>query len=220
NSPSVSIGSTIGKVRALAEESLKGTGKLSLTGGLVVFHSQGSELVRAQSISLILALSCITGLLILQFRSFLLGMVSLIPNTLPLAVIFGLMGWFGIALDHVTIFAATVAIGLSVDDTIHYLTQLRREMRSKGHAQDVETCLADAYGVTGKALISTSAVLFFGFLALISSPFQPVISFGILGSTAILAALFGDLVFIPAIILSFSPLKKLVSRDMAAITNA
>lgn len=220
NSPTVSIGSTIGQVRALAEESLKGTGKFSLTGGLVVFHSQGSELVRAQSISLLLAISCITGLLILQFRSFLLGMVSLIPNTLPLAVIFGLMGWFGIALDHVTIFAATVSIGLSVDDTIHYLTQLRREMRSKGHIEDVETCLGDAYAVTGKALISTSAVLFFGFLALISSPFQPVISFGILGSTAILAALFGDLVFMPAIILSFSPLKNLVSREMSSITNA
>jgi predicted RND superfamily exporter protein len=220
NSPSTPVGVTIKKVRSAANEVFAGLGYLTLTGGIAMFHAQGSELVRAQIISLILALSCITLLLIVQFRSLLLGLLSLIPNTLPLAVIFGLMGWFGIPLDNVTIFAATISIGLSVDDTIHYLTQLQREIRSHGPARTVETCLTDAYGVTGKALISTSAVLFFGFLVLLWSPFQPVISFGVLGSSAILAALFGDLVFMPSIILSFSPIRKLVNKEMSAIAHA
>lgn len=220
NSPSTPVGVTIKKVRSAATEVFSGVGYLTLTGGIVVFHAQGAELVRAQIISLILALSCITILLIVQFRSLLLGLLSLIPNTLPLAVIFGIMGWFEIPLDNVTIFAATISIGLSVDDTIHYLTQLQREIRSHGPARTVETCLTDAYGVTGKALISTSAVLFFGFLVLLWSPFRPVISFGVLGSFAIVAALFGDLVFMPSLILSFSPIRKLVNKEMSAIAHA
>ncbi|MEJ2719095.1 MAG: MMPL family transporter, partial [Deltaproteobacteria bacterium] len=205
NSSSTPVGATIKKVRSVARDVFAGLGYPTLTGGIALFYAQGAELVRAQIISLIIALSSITLLLVVQFRSLVLGLLSLIPNTLPLAAIFGIMGWFNIPLDNVTIFAATISIGLSVDDTIHYLTQLQREIRSHGPTRTVETCLTDAYGVTGKALISTSAVLFFGFLVLVWSPFQPVISFGVLGSSAIIAALFGDLVFMPSIILSFSP---------------
>ncbi len=212
NSPSTNLGRTISAIRSAAEGAMNGSARVTVTGTLAVFDAQGSELVWAQTISLLIALSCITALMIVQFRSFLLGMLSLIPNMLPLAIIFGFMGWFGISLDSVTVFAATVSIGLSVDDTIHYLTQLRRQMSSG--TDNVEACLTRAYRITAKALISTSAVLFFGFLALLTSPFDPVTSFGFLGASAIVAALLGDLIFMPAIILSFSSIKKLVQREM------
>jgi uncharacterized protein len=214
NSPSTPIGKTIEQIRSSAASALGTNQQLVLTGELAVFAAQAKDLVRAQVFSLLLALGCITVLMILQFRSFLLGMLSLIPNVLPLCVIFGFMGWFGISLDSVTVFAATVSIGLSVDDTIHYLTQLRREIRSAAPGTDIQECLAKAYGITAKALISTSAVLFFGFLMLVISPFRPVIFFGVLGSSAVLAALIADLVFMPSVILSFPFVKRLVNREM------
>ncbi len=219
NSPSTPIGDTIERIRATAAGVMKGTGEVVVTGDLAVFASQSSELVRAQTLSLFIAITCITILMIIQFRSLLLGILSLIPNVLPLAVIFGLMGWFRISLDSVTIFAATMSIGLSVDDTIHYLTQLKREIRSARGAPEIEECLASAYRITAKALISTSVVLYFGLLMLVISPFRPVIFFGVLGSSAIVAALVGDLVLMPAVILSVPFIKRLVNKEMAQETT-
>jgi predicted RND superfamily exporter protein len=215
-----SVGSIIDEIRKIAKSEMKGIATVHVTGQLAVFNSETSDLVRAQVFSLIIALSCITLLMIIQFRSIVLGILSLVPNVFPLVVIFGIMGWFGIYLDSVTIFAATVSIGLSVDDTIHYLTQLRREIVARGETLDIEKCLAEAYHVTAKALISTSAVLFFGFATLVVSPFRPVIFFGMLGSAAILAALAGDLIFMPSFILSFEPFRRLVRREMAVTASA
>ncbi len=215
-----SVGSIIDRIRKIARSEMKGIASVHVTGQLAVFNSETSDLVRAQVFSLLIALSCITLLMIIQFRSILLGILSLVPNVFPLVVIFGIMGWFGIYLDSVTIFAATVSIGLSVDDTIHYLTQLRREILARGETMDIEKCLAEAYHVTAKALISTSAVLFFGFATLVVSPFRPVIFFGMLGSAAILAALAGDLIFMPSFILSFKPFRRLVRREMAVTVRA
>jgi hypothetical protein len=215
NSPSVPIGRTIGQIRQAAEDALGPGISVHVTGDLAVFQAQSADLVKAQTYSLIIALSCITVLMILQFRFVLLGLLSLIPNLMPLAVIFGCMGWLGISLDSVTVFAATVSIGLSVDDTIHYLTQLKREITVRGREDTVEMCLRAAYRTTGKALMSTSAVLFAGFLMLFWSPFQPVTAFGYLGCAAICTALLADLGFMPAFILTIGPVERLVARKMA-----
>ena len=205
NSPDVPVGETLGRVKQAVHDYASRIGSGTVTGALAVFETQASDLVRAQTISLLLALSCITMLMVIQFRSLTLGLVSLIPNVVPLTVIFGMMGWCGISLDTVTVFAATVSIGLSVDDTIHFLAQLQREIGRKTGPVEISVCLAQAYGTTAKALMSTSAVLFFGFLVLLSSPFRPVTAFGILGSAAVLTALAADLVFMPSVILTFRP---------------
>ena len=175
-----------------------------------------SQLAVAQAISLVLALTLITSLMALQFRSLTLGLLSLIPNFLPIAVIFGVMGWFGIALDTMTIFAATVSIGLSVDDTIHYVTQLKREMGSGSTFPGVRECLSRTHDITSRALISTSTVLVFGFLSLLLSPFRPVAWLGVLLSCGVTAALVGDLVFMPSVILSFSPVRKMLRKAYAS----
>ena len=121
---------------------MKGVGKVIVTGEMVVFSDQASEVVQSQVLSLLLAFTAITLMMIIQLRSYILGLLSLIPNLLPIAVIFGLMGWVGISLDNVTVFAATIAIGLSVDDTIHYLTHLRRSMAAQATGEpDIEKSL-------------------------------------------------------------------------------
>ncbi len=189
--------------------------KVIVTGEQAVFAAQASQVVDSQVLSLLLAFIGVTLLLILQLRSISLGFISLIPNIAPVAVIFGMMGWLGIPLDNVTVFAAAIAIGLSVDDTIHYLTQLKREMtRSTDPNTTIVTCMRQSYQKTARAMVSTSMTLFLGFLMLSFTPTKPAIYFGFLGGGAVLTALFGDLITLQSVILSFRSVQKILNREI------
>jgi uncharacterized protein len=214
NSPSVPITDTIEAVRSTAESVMEGHGRISVTGDIAVFAAQASALVRSQIRSLGLAFILITGLLMLNLRSVRLGLVSLIPNIPPVALIFGIMGWTGISLDSVTVFAASVALGLAVDDTVHFLTQLKLEMGAQRENGSIEHCVRRSFDVTAKAMLSTSTVLFFGFLVLVISPFRPVVSFGILGAASVLTALLADVIFMPSVILASPIVRRLLSKEM------
>jgi predicted RND superfamily exporter protein len=216
NSPDTTIGETIEKVRSAAQSAMGGAAKAVVTGDLAVFEAQASEIVSSQTYSLLLAVFYMSVLLTIQFRSIALGLASLLPQLLPQAVIFGIMGWFRISLDSVTVFAASVSIGLTVDNTVHYLTQLKREIRAGDRSRDIESCLSAAYEVTARAMISNHAVIFFGFAMLLFSPFRPVIAFGILGCAAIFFSLVGDLIFMPSVILSSTLFRRLLTREMTA----
>ncbi len=211
----------IEKIEETASKVMGNSAKVSVTGEQAVFAAQASEVVRSQVLSLILALFGITLLIMIQLRSWVLGLLSIFPNVPPVAVIIGLMGWMGIRLDNVTVFAVAVAIGLAVDDTIHYLTQLKRTIASPAKIdQTVSEILENSYEHTGKTLISTSSTLFFGFLMLSVTPTLPAIYFGFLGAASIIVALWGDLVFLPSVILAFSPIRRLLEREIAARTEA
>jgi len=215
NSPSAPITDTIEAVRSAAESVMEGHGRITVTGDISVFAAQASALIRSQIKSLALAFILITGLLIVNLRSVRLGLVSLIPNIPPVALIFGIMGWTGISLDTVTVFAASVALGLAVDDTVHFLTQLKLEMRAQREKGSIQICVHRAFDITAKAMLSTSAVLFFGFLVLVISPFRPVVSFGILGAASILTALMADVIFMPSVILASPTVRRIIGRQMA-----
>jgi len=184
-----------------------------VTGDLAVFEAQASDIVNSQAYSLLLAVLYMSCLLAIQFRSLALGIASLFPQVLPQAVIFGTMGWFGISLDSVTVFAASVSIGLTVDNTVHYLTQMKREIQDRAGSVDIQECISAAYKITGRAMISNHAVIFFGFAMLLISPFRPVISFGVLGSLAIAFSLIGDLIFMPSVILSSKFFRKMLGEN-------
>jgi hypothetical protein len=164
--------------------------------------------------TLFLALFIITLLMMVQLKSFVLGIMSLIPNLFPLITIFGIMGWFHIPLDPLTIFAAVISFGLSVDDSIHYLTRLKKEMTGSMDRRNIKDCLIKAYKRTSRALVATTAVLFLSSMGLLFSSFSHVFSLGVLISSASIIALIGDLVFMPAAVLVFKPLEKLLSQEM------
>ena len=219
NSPSVPIEKTIERIRATSDSVMKGVAKTTVTGDLVVVAHQASELISDQIKAMFLAAAIITVLMMLQMGSPLLGLICLLPNIPPVAAVFGIMGWFGISLDSVTVFAATVAIGLAVDNTIHYLTQLKREIKLNPD-QGMEECVRRAYRLTAKQIASWSIVTMFGFLALAVSPFRPVVFFGILGCSSITLGLFGDLIFLQSLILSSArirnTIRKLIDKEIAA----
>jgi predicted RND superfamily exporter protein len=219
NSPSVPIAETIEQVRLKADSVMKGTARVTVTGDLAMYASQTSDYVEDQIHSMFLASILITILMIIQMGSIVLGLISLLPNIPPVAAVFGIMGWFGVSLDGVTVFAATVAIGLAVDNTIHYLAQLKRDIRFRRN-QPVESLVGVAYQLTAKQIASWTTVTLLGFLALAVSPFRPVVLFGILGCSAITLGLFGDLVFMQSLILTSARIRntitKLVEKEMAA----
>lgn len=217
DSHSVPLDRSIAGISSVVEElKPQGVKAASVTGVLAVYSAQISDLLTSQTRSLLLAVSLITLLMMVQLRSISLGLLSLIPNFLPITVIFGTMGWCGISLNTMTVFAATASIGLSVDDTIHYLTQLKREMTSGMESPDVEESLRRAYRITARALVSTSVVLCFGFLTLLMSPFRPVAAFGVLLSAGTVAALVGDVMFMPAVVLSFPRIRGVLNKAIVA----
>lgn len=214
NQTSDQIETILKQVRNEAEHTFAKKARVVLSGQLILLKSQTTDLVSSQLKTLFLALLIITLLMIFQLKSFVLGLLSLIPNLFPLITIFGIMGWFHIPLDPLTIFAAVISFGLSVDDSIHYLTQLKREIIVSKGKRGVQDCLITAYDKTSRALVSTTAVLFLSSLGLLFSSFSHVFSLGVLISSASIIALIGDLIFMPAAILTFKPLKILLSLKM------
>lgn len=215
------ISQTIGKIQEVGDEAMKGFGRVVVTGEQAVFAAQASEVVASQVWSVILALIGVTILMIIQLRSVPLGLISLIPNIPPVLVIFGMMGILGIPLDNVTVFAAAIAIGLSVDDTIHYLTHLKKDMAASGsESPDIVQCMKDTYQSTSRGIVSTSLTLLFGFLMLSLTPTLPAIYFGFLGAAAVVVALWGDLMFMPSVILTFPWLQRVLNREIRAHAEA
>ena len=212
--PNAHLAAVIGEVEDLAKSELEGSGDVFVTGHLAIGAAQATNLIRTQMLSLLVALFVITLLITIQLRSFSLGLISIIPNAFPLLVIFGTMGWLKIYLDSLTIFVAVVSYGLSVDDTIHTLTQLQREMKHNGTSNSLVENMYRAYRITGKAIITTSAVLFFSFLVLFISPFQPVVSFGLLAALAVLTALIGDIVLLPSLVISSPYIRKVIRKGI------
>ncbi len=202
------------QVKKETEKAFAKKAEVTLSGQLLLLRSQTTDLVSSQMRTLILALFVITILMMIQLRSIVLGLLSLIPNLFPLISIFGIMGWFHIPLDPLTIFAAVISFGLSVDDSIHYLAQLKREMSVKKNSRNIHSCLEIAYYKNARALVSTTAVLFFSALGLLFSSFNHVFSLGVLISSASIIALIGDLVFMPAAVLKFKPLNYLLSLKL------
>ncbi len=213
NSPSIPIGDTIKRIQTAAQSVMTGTVKCVVTGDLAMVAHEASGLISDQIHSMFLAGVIIAIIMVVQMESVVLGLISLIPNIPPVAAVFGIMGWFGIRLDAVTVFAASVAIGLAVDNTIHYLTQLKREI-ALNPASSIETCVGGAYELTARQISAWSTITMFGFLALVISPFRPVVFFGILGCCSIMLGLYGDLIFIQSLILSSPRIRKSIAMLM------
>ncbi len=219
NSPDVPLANTIAQIRSIAADTMKGIARTQVTGELAIIDDQTTSLIRDQIRSMFLAAAIIVVLMMIQMGSPVLGLVCLVPNIPPVAAVFGIMGWFGIPLDSVTVFAATVAIGLAVDNTIHFLTQLKREI-TLHPTERVQDGVRVAYRLTAKQIASWSTVTLFGFLALTVSPFRPVVFFGILGCASIVLGLYGDLIFLQSLILWSSrirrTIRKLCEKEAAA----
>jgi predicted RND superfamily exporter protein len=164
------------------------TGVFALTMRLAQFVSW------SQIKSFSLALAVISVLFIFVFRSLKGGLISIIPNLFPILAAFGAMGFLGYSLDLDTLLVAPIAIGLAVDDTIHFLTRYRMEQLA-GH--DPPAAVIRTFREVGQAMIFTTVILSTGFFLFFFCQHTGLSHFGILSATAISTAVVADLFFLP-----------------------
>lgn len=172
---------------------------LEYTGMVPLFHIAQRELLHGLFKSFVIAFFLIAVMMIIWFRNFASGLVTMLPNVFPAAVIFGWMGWTDRIVDIGSMMTASVAMGIAVDDTVHFLTWFRR-----GIAAQMTRAEAVLYSYQRCALAMTQTTLIAGLgLVIFSlSSFQPVSQFGLLMFLLLLAALIGDLVFLPSLLAS------------------
>lgn len=184
---------------------------VTITGTAVVASKGMQYLLSNLLISLGCAIVLIGLLMALLFRSWRMAVVSLIPNFIPLLFTAGIMGFAGIPVKPSTLLVFSVAFGISVDDTIHFLAKFRQEVSVYQH--DLRRCILVALRETGVSMIYTSVVLFFGFLVLAGSQFGGTKALGLLISLTLLIAMFTNLMILPSLLLRME--KKIADRALA-----
>lgn len=173
---------------------------VSITGGSVVHQKGTSYLVRNLFTSLGVAILIIALFMALMFSSKRMVLVALIPNMIPLLITAAIMGIFGIPLKASTILVFSIALGISVDDTIHYLAKYRQELADTNWS--IKTSVVLALKETGVSMIYTSIILFFGFGIFSISSFGGTSALGILISITLLMAMFVNLILLPTLLMS------------------
>jgi hypothetical protein len=176
--------------------------QVEATGFVKLMDDMRAYLIRSQVTSIILAFATITLMLCVLFRSWKLALFSMIPNVGPIVMGLALMAVLGIRLDPGTVMIATIALGLVVDDTCHFLVRLRTHVRNQMSLPDA---IAEAMDQTGRPIILTSMILAAGFAVLLLGSFTPTLSFGLVSTFVLLAALVADLVVLPAALLVLRP---------------
>ena len=176
--------------------------QIHLTGMLVLYNNMLQSLFRSQILTIGAVFVAIFLTFIVLFRSLKLACLGIIPSIFSAIMILGIMGWFGVPLDMMTITIAAITIGISVDDTIHYIHRLKLEYAVDF---DYQAVIKRCHGSIGKAMYHTSIAIIFGFGILALSNFIPTIYFGLLTGIAMLVALAGNLLLLPAIVLILKP---------------
>jgi len=185
----------------LAEIEAKHPGlRLQLSGTSVVASENITGMIRDLGSSLGLESLVIFGIMTWSFRSLGLGLISIIPNVFPLVCVGGLMVALGMPLQFGSVIVFNICLGLAVDDTIHVMTKFNSELKTGG---DVRSAIRRSFSSVGTAVLTTTAILLAGFAAVMLSDIPALRLFGGLSCVTILAALVGELVFTPALLLAF-----------------
>jgi len=183
---------------------------VSITGKALLFQKGTNYLVRNLIISLGLAILLIALLMAWMFRSFRMILISLVPNLLPLLLTAGIMGFLGVPIKPSTILVFSIAFGISVDDTIHFLAKYRQEL--KANNWKIKRSVYASIRETGVSMFYTSIVLFFGFSVFMISSFGGTVALGGLVSATLLFAMLANLLLLPSLLLSLE--KSIANKEV------
>ena len=173
---------------------------VALTGKALLYLKGTRYLVNNLVLSLFLAVVLISLLMAYLFRSFQMIVISLVPNLLPLIITAGIMGFIGVPIKPSTILIFSIAFGISVDDTIHFLAKYRQELVQNNW--QIKKSVYAALKETGVSMFYTSIVLFFGFSVFMISNYGGTKALGGLISATLLFAMLANLVLLPCLLLS------------------
>jgi predicted RND superfamily exporter protein len=190
------VNQTVDRFRS--ENSTTGVG-VDVSGGVPFFYRVQRQLLIDMLNSFSSAFAMIAITMAFVFRSIAAGLLCMLPNVTPAAVVFGSMGWLGIEVELGTVLTASVIMGVCVDDTLHLITHYRiQRLKGLPTAAAVEDALANC----GGAMTQTALVCGLGMLVFALSPFTPISRFGCLTFALLMVGLASDLVLTPAILLS------------------
>ncbi len=191
-----------GGIKRFAKKGLAIGVGCTITGIVPLLMDMQGYLIESQIKTFALAFILIFICIALLLKSAKTGIMSMIPNIIPIVIALGVMGYLSINLDVATIMIASVAIGISVDDTIHFLYRFKKEFKKE---RDHYLAIQRTISGVGKALIFTTVVATCGFLVFCLSNFKPIQYFGLLTGITMVTALLADLFILPACILLFKP---------------
>lgn len=165
-----------------------------ITGSSVLTLSATESMIDGQIKSVVMLLLFFVLIISVFFTGIRVGVLAALPNTFPVIVLFGVMGYADIPLNIGTTMAAAIAIGLAVDDTLHFMLRYNQELKSSRHQDHAMQATLSSEGLP---VVSTSVALIAGFLVFTQSDFQPIMQFGMLSALVIATALIADLVITP-----------------------
>lgn len=173
--------------------------KFSCTGYIALMAKVMSSIIYSMQFSYMLSFIAVSLLMILVLGSFKLGCLSMIPNLLPIMTILGLCGLLQIPMDAFLIMIGSIALGISVDDTIHYMWSVKRYLK-QGHS--LEYSIGATMEVVGRTILVTTIILTIGFFTYAFSSLNNITTFGVLIGLAMILALLADFFLIPALLKS------------------
>ncbi len=185
------------------------------TGEPILVGITAQTVLRGIIMSFGLAATAISVIMVLLFRSVKMGLVAMVPNILPLVFILGFMGWANIQFNVATSLVVCVAIGIAVDDTIHFLVRYFYELKKTNHylirsitgvkiTDGQRQAIATTMGFVSRPIVMTSIAIFLGFIVLGFSQFIPMSWFGILTAITMVYCLLCDLIILPVLLTSIS----------------
>ncbi len=182
--------------------------ELRVSGLMPLVHEIQKQLLSDLFASFLAAFAIIAVVMTLVQAGLVSGLLAMIPNTFPAITLFGMLGWFNHPLDIGTVMTASVAMGIAVDDTLHYLTFVRRELELGRSRFDA---VLAAYQQCGRAMIQTTLICGIGLSVFVLSEFVPTARFAWMMLALLTTALLGDLIVLPALLLS--PLGRVFAVD-------
>jgi hypothetical protein len=182
---------------------------VKVTGNSVVYAKGTNFLIKNLFESVMIAIVLISILMAFLFTSFRMILVSMVPNIIPLLITAAIMGFTGIPIKPSTIIVFSIALGISVDNAIQYLSRYRHELKVNNGA--IKLSALNALHEAGFSMIYTSIVLVLGFSVFIVSEFGGTQALGILISTTLLIAMFFNVMVLPSLLLTLD--KRLVSKS-------
>ena len=176
-----------------------------LSGMMLLYNNMLQTLFDSQIKTLGLVVFVLIIMFLILFRTIKIALIAMLTNIVSVSFVFGIMGWVGIPLDMMTITIAAIAMGIAVDDTVHYIHRYKKEFELK---RDYLKAIHLTHSSIGYAILYTSMTIVIGFSLLMFSNFVPTIYFSLLTVLAMIIALFADLLLLPVLLVWFKPFDK------------
>ncbi len=177
-----------------------------LSNLMVLYNNMLQSLFNSQVSTLGFTIIVLFIMFLILFKSLKVALIALMANIIPISSIFGIMGWLNIPLDVMTITIAAIAIGIGVDDTIHFIHRFKEEFKIDHNYVEA---MKRSHQSIGYAMYYTSLVIIIGFSILVLSNLIPTVYFGLLTVVTMVTVLAADLLLLPKLLLMFKPYEKL-----------